>query len=441
MTIFNLNEGALAPLTSEIDIDLFEVSGEIPSDLNGVLLRNGPNPFGGRFNGHDLLAWWPEAAMLHGLYFKNGRVDRYRNRWARTRDWATVNAQDQVDSLLDTNPNINVVSHAGELLALAEGGKPLVINIDLDSLGPSSQIGISKGVAAHPKKDPQTGELVTFRANWDHPWLTYGVIDPTGKEIFSTQIDIQSPMMMHDMAITSTHSVLFDLGVAYDFSMMQQGYRIPLRWHEERQCRIGIIPRYGGAIYWFEIESCFIQHISNAHDEPDGTITIDAIRYPWYMRAVLSEAGFEANPLGALWRYTINLETGNVSESAIDELGVEFPRINESLAGQKYQYLYAAEQPTNEEIRGVVRYDVNTGSATKFAVPVGDQNGEPVFVATPNSSNEADGWILVYVYRAKTDRSDLVILNASDISGTPQAVVHLPHRVPTGFHATWISSD
>lgn len=441
MTIFNLNEGALAPLSNEFDIDSFEVTGQIPSDLNGVLLRNGPNPFSGRFDGHDLLAWWPEAAMLHGLYFSNGRAERYRNRWARTRDWASVHARDQMDSLLDSNPSINIISHAGELLALAEGGKPLAINTELESLGPSNQSGISNGVAAHPKKDPQTGELITFRANWDHPWLSYGVLDPTGKEVFSTHIDIQSPMMMHDMAITPTHSVLFDLGVAYDFSMMKQGYSIPLRWHKERQCRIGIIPRYGGALRWFKIESCFIQHIANAYNGPDGTIIIDAVRYPWYMRAVQSQAKFEANPLAVLWRYTISVESGKINESAVDELGVEFPRINESLVGQKYHYLYVAEQPTNKEIRGVVRYDVNTGLTTKFAVPPGDQNGEPVFVAKPKPCAEDDGWILFYVYRAKTDRSDLVILNASDMSGDPQAVVHLPHRVPAGFHATWIASD
>ncbi|MFK7893478.1 MAG: carotenoid oxygenase family protein [Granulosicoccus sp.] len=35
----------------------------------------------------------------------------------------------------------------------------------------------------------------------------------------------------------------------------------------------------------------------------------------------------------------------------------------------------------------------------------------------------------------------MVILNASDIRKDPQAVVHLPHRVPAGFHASWIPSE
>jgi len=439
MALVDLNSGALAPLSREVDVESLTISGEIPTDLNGVLLRNGPNPLCGRFEGHDLLSWWPEAAMFHGLYFKQGTVERYRNRWARTRQWANYNAIDELDSFLDTNPSINIVNHAGELLALAEGGKPLAINTDLESLGPSYQKGINEGVSAHPKKDAQTGDLVTFRADWNQPWLTYGVTGPSGDELYSCQIDIQSPMMMHDMAITSTHSVLFDLGVAYDFSMMEQGFNIPIRWHDDRQCRIGVIPRFGGPILWFEVESCFIQHIANAYNETESTIVIDAVRYPWYLRASRSGGKFEANPLGVLWRYTINLENGTVSEGARNELGIEFPRINESLVGQKYQYLYAAEQPTNEEIRGVVRFDVKTGLTNRFGVPEGDQSGEPVFVERKNSTAEDDGWILVYVYRKQTDRSDLVILDASDISREPQAIIHLPHRVPAGFHASWIS--
>jgi len=218
-------------------------------------------------------------------------------------------------------------------VALAEGGKPMMINTDLESLGSSNLKSVKDGMAAHPKKDAQTGELITFRSDWNQPWLTYGVIDPKGYELNSTRIDINAPMMMHDMAITATHSVLFDLGVAYDFSMMEQGFNVPIRWHEERRCRIGVIPRFGVQIRWFEIESCFIQHISNAYNESKETIIIDAVRYPWYMRVARTRLEFDPNPLGGVL-YKINFKTGIVKESAIDDLGIEFPRINETLVGQ-----------------------------------------------------------------------------------------------------------
>jgi len=261
---------------------------------------------------------------------------------------------------------------------------------------------------AHPKKDPLTGELMTFRADWNQPWLTYGVTGPNGDELYSTTIDVPAPMMMHDMAITSTHSLLFDLGVAYDFSMLEQGFNIPLRWHDNRPGRIGVIPRHGGQIQWIEIDPCFIQHISNAYNKDDTTIVVDAVRYPWYLRVSANH-------------------------------GIEFPRINESLIGQNYRYLYAAEQPTDEEIRGIVRYDVTTGSTQKHVIAAGDQNGEPVFIPRTNATTEDDGWLMVYVYRKNTDRSDLMILDASNLSAEPLALIHLPQRVPAGFHATWVA--
>ena len=43
------------------------------------------------------------------------------------------------------------------------------------------------------------------------------------------------------------------------------------------------------------------------------------------------------------------------------------------------------------------------------------------------------------VINAATETSDLVILNADDFTGLPQAVIHLPHRIPPGFHGNWVA--
>ena len=65
--------------------------------------------------------------------------------------------------------------------------------------------------------------------------------------------------------------------------------------------------------------------------------------------------------------------------------------------------------------------------------------GEAVFV--PAASGEDAGWLMCYVYDAARDRSDFVVLDASDMSAQPVATVHLPVRVPLGFHGNWISDD
>ena len=45
---------------------------------------------------------------------------------------------------------------------------------------------------------------------------------------------------------------------------------------------------------------------------------------------------------------------------------------------------------------------------------------------------------MAYVFDAKRNASDVVILSARDFSGPPLAVVELPVRVPFGFHGDWI---
>lgn len=440
MIPIDLNAGALAPVNDETHLVDLPTLGAIPRELNGVLMRNGPNPLKGRFVGNDVLSWWPEAAMLHAIALQDGRALSYRNRWVKTQQWARVHGDPSLP-LLDTNPNINVLHHAGEILALAEGGAPVAITAELETRGATRHHpGLAGGTAGHPKVDPQTGELMTFRADWKKPWLRYAVADRTGAPILDVEIDVPSPSMMHDMAITATHSILLDLNVAYDFSMLSRGYRLPLRWHDTREARIGIIPRRDGQMRWFGVTPCFIQHVVGAYDADASTIVLDVVRYPHYLRVADSGAAFEDNPLGVLWRYVINLAKGTVTEEQIGDLGIELPRINESRTGRGYRYLYAAEQPTNTEIRGVVRYDLSRGQTQRYSVPEGDQNSEPVFVARPNASSEDDGWLLVCVYRRATDTSDLVILDATDIEGEPIATVQLPRRIPAGFHGAWVAT-
>ena len=104
MSMPDLNTGALAPVSDEFDGFPATVSGEIPLELNGTLIRNGPNPFSGRFAGEGVLSWWPEAAMLHGVTFSDGVALAYRNRWVRTKGWADHCGARSTGQLLDSNP-------------------------------------------------------------------------------------------------------------------------------------------------------------------------------------------------------------------------------------------------------------------------------------------------------------------------------------------------
>ena len=64
-----------------------------------------------------------------------------------------------------------------------------------------------------------------------------------------------------------------------------------------------------------------------------------------------------------------------------------------------------------------------------------------IFVPRAPDAGEDEGWLLSFVYDAKTDTSDLVIVAADDFTGDPVATVHLPQRVPFGFHGNWVPSE
>lgn len=440
MVMPDLNAGALAPVADETTLLDLPVHGELPRDLDGVLIRNGPNPLSGRFEGSSVLDWWPEAAMLHGLELRRGAAVAYRNRWLRTRRWAEAQGESPED-LLDTNPNVNVVLHAGELMAFAEGGAPLAITTDLDTVGPLLRHpGMAHGASAHPCVDPATGEMMTFRSSWEPPWLRYRVFGPDGEQLCDQPIELSRPTMMHDMAITETRSILFDLNVAYDLSLLQRGYRLPLRWHDDHTARLGVLPRRGGEVCWFEIAPCFIQHVVNAWDEGPSTVVLHVIRYPWYFRLSAHGDGFERDPLGVLWRYSLDLATGRVEETQLSNLTLELPRINEQRIGRRHRYFYAVEQPTESEMRGIVRYDLERNAVERFTVAEGDQNSEPVFVPRAGATDEVDGYVLTCIYRQASDSTDVVVLDATNLAGAPLARVVLPRRIPAGFHGAWFKA-
>jgi carotenoid cleavage dioxygenase len=63
---------------------------------------------------------------------------------------------------------------------------------------------------------------------------------------------------------------------------------------------------------------------------------------------------------------------------------------------------------------------------------------ELVFVPRTPTSDEDDGWLLAYVHDDNTQTADVEIWESRDFTGVPVALVHLPQRVPFGFHGNWV---
>jgi carotenoid cleavage dioxygenase-like enzyme len=176
-------------------------------------------------------------------------------------------------------------------------------------------------------------------------------------------------------------------------------------------------------------------HTLNAY-EADGTVVIDLVRHPRMFATVLNGPD-EGDPVFERW--TVDLGEGSVTTETLDDRPQEFPRLDERLTGRRHRYGYAAAVAPGFEHGPTLKHDLVAGTTMVHDHGPGRAALEPVFVPRADGAAEDDGWVMAYVYDAATDRSDVVVLDAHGFGDDPVATIHLPVRVPFGFHGSWIA--
>jgi carotenoid cleavage dioxygenase-like enzyme len=140
-------------------------------------------------------------------------------------------------------------------------------------------------------------------------------------------------------------------------------------------------------------------------------------------------------------RWLIDPKGGPVKESRLDDQSQEFPRFDERLIGKPYRFGYTAGLGDDVSLGGLKKHDLQQGTASLHDEGEDRVFFEPVFVPESDDAGEDEGWIMAYVYDKTTNKSDVVILHAQDFSASPVATIHLPQRVPFGFHGNWVPDD
>ncbi|MFI8961818.1 carotenoid oxygenase family protein [Streptomyces sp. NPDC053493] len=445
--------GNYAPVTEELTALDLTVTGALPRELTGWYLRNGPNPADAA-SAH----WFFGDGMVHGVRLEGGRAVSYRNRWVRTTrftDGARPYDEQGRRDLTAGPANTHVVRHAGRTLALVETALPYELTRDLDTVGPYDFDGrLGTAMTAHPKTCPTTGELHFFGYGMVEPTrLTYHRADAAGDLVLSRPVDVPAATMLHDFALTARHVVFMDLPVVFDLELAVRGGTMPYAWDDGHGARLGLLRRDDpyGEVRWFDIDPCYVFHVLNAHDAPDGTVVLYVMRYQEMYRRTgeRTKAGSgtgSASGSGSgavagsgasggravLWRWTVDPASGTVREEQIDDRAGEFPRIDDRLTGLDSPYGHVACGSS------LVRYDLATGASAAHDFGPGRTPGEAAF-APADDTPGGPGWLLTYVHDAAIDRSDLVVLDADDLGAPPVATVHLPARVPFGFHGNWLA--
>ncbi len=426
-------QGNFAPVFDEVTKTDLPVEGAIPPELAGLYVRNGPNPKQGNA-GH----WFFGDGMLHGVSLRHGKAEWYRNRWVRTPrfDGEPREPMDLRNSLANTN----IIEHAGRILALVENALPMEVSRELGTLGFHDFGGrLKTPFTAHPKRCPVTGELHFFGYSVLPPFLTYHVADASGTLVRSLEIPVRAPTMLHDFALTSGHVIIMDLPVVFDMAAAQRG-TMPFAWSDDYGARLAILPRGGGveSLRWVDVQPCYVFHVANAYEEPDGGIVLDVAWYKELWRGGPSATSFES---AHMRRWTIAPGASEAAEQDFDDRPIEFPRVDERRVGQFHRYAYALD--TDSDLGGgrygtLLKYDLRLGSAVAHDFVESGLPSEFVMIPASPKSGEDEGWLIGYVYNRSRDASDLVILDAQHVAGPPVARVQLPARVPQGFHGNWL---
>jgi carotenoid cleavage dioxygenase len=249
------------------------------------------------------------------------------------------------------------------------------------------------------------------------------------------------------MAITENYSIVMDLPLVVDEASARAG-RHRLEFLGDTPARFGVIPRHGTAVQWFEAEPCYIYHSINAWEEGDE-IVLDVCRFRVPGPPAIEFTGPLANILNYLrldayvHRYRFDLKTGRTSEEPLDDRNTEFPMIDSSLVGVRNRYAYnvSINSDTTMYFDGIVKYDLDRRTDERYEFGPGRYGSEAPFAPRPDGTSEDDGYLLSFVYDAAEDRSELVILDASDLGSGPVGRVRLPVRVPNGFHSCWVPAE
>jgi carotenoid cleavage dioxygenase len=145
-----------------------------------------------------------------------------------------------------------------------------------------------------------------------------------------------------------------------------------------------------------------------------------------------------------LARWTVELRTGKVREEPVNDQAQEFPRVDERLVGRRHRYGYAVAYaqvlgPGHAQSDTVLKHDLASAKTTGRSFGEGRQVSEFVFVPNSPDAAEDDGVLMGFVSDLTTDRTDLMLLDAGSMETV--AAIHLPTRVPSGFHGNWVPAQ
>ncbi|KAL0360886.1 UNVERIFIED_CONTAM: putative carotenoid cleavage dioxygenase 4, chloroplastic [Sesamum radiatum] len=432
------------------------VEGSLPSCLDGVYLRNGPNP---QFIPHGPYHLFDGDGMLHMIKISRGKAT-FCSRYVKTykymveRDLGHPVFPSGFSSFngLTASHGLTIANYT---VQSCESDLPYEIEVTSD--GDIITIGRHDfhsrepflSMTAHPKIDPDTGETLAFRFHVVPPRLTFFRVGSDGRKGADVPVfSMKSTALIHDFAVTKNYAIFNDGQMVISPLELLRG-RTPMRVDPVKVPRLGVIDRYAkdeSGMWWIDVPGFNMSHSVNAWEEDDGeTIVVVACN----LSSV--ELALERLDLAQLTLEEIRISVKAkkvITRRPLSSKVLDMAVINPAYAGKKNRYVYAAVVATPMLIVGVVKLDLSLSSDDCFDCLVascmyepGCTGNEPFFVPNNAAADEDDGFLVTYVHNEITKESKFLIMDAKSPTLEIVASVKLPRRVPTGFHGLFVSQS
>lgn len=440
------------------------VEGEVPAFLRGTYYLNGP----ARFERGDVRYrhWLDGDGMVCALTFADGGA-HFACRFVRSgkhnaeeeagralfRTFGTAFPGDRLvrGIALESPVNVSVHPWGDTLLALGEQGLPWELDpVTLETRGVYTFGGALNPVtpfAAHPKIDPETGELFNFGVSFAsaQPVLNVYRFDPTGRQVWRRRHALEHPCSVHDFLLAPRHAV-FHLGpYVLDMASLTQGRTLmeSLRWEPERGTSLLVIDRETGeAATRLPLRCGYVLHTINAFEDGDRLV-VDVVElerpvYDQYepVPDLFPEVG-EGGPV----RYVLDLEKGEVVErhALAYRSAPDFPAFDPRHFGRPYDDLWmlgiSNTGRPGRKFFDQVAHLTWSGNVETWQAPSGCHlGGEPAFALDPSGTG---GAVICQQYDAGRNESSFLVFDAFHVAAGPKAVVRLDSPVHLGFHAFW----
>lgn len=469
--------GLFAPSGVEAEVrNLPVIEGEIPADLDGVFYRVAPDPQWAPLARDDI--WFNGDGIVTAFDFRKGEVG-LRQRWVRTEKFDLERAAGKalfgayrnpltdlpsVKGKVRSTANTNVVVHAGKLLALKEDGRPFAMDpTTLETIGEWNFGGKlnSETFTAHPKVDPDTGEMLAFgyaAKGLLTRDMAFYVIDPEGQITREVWFELPYYCMMHDFGITADYVLFHVVPIVGSWERLQQG-KPHFGFDRRLPVHLGVLPRKGGArdLRWFTAPNLFASHVMNAYNQGErvyfDTPTAAGNMFPFFPD--VEDAPFDPERAQARvtrWSVDMDDDEDRIRMQRLCDLVGEFPRIDDRFAGKEYSHGFLLVQDSSKpidlpDVRSATGFMMNTLAHINFETRetdnfwIGPTSSlqEPAFIPRPGSSAEADGYLVLIENRLAELGSRLLLFRADQVAAGPVARVALPFRLRVGLHGNWVS--